>query len=1408
MKSTVYNKCNHFYLDNTVDSPIEIIEPINWDAVEIVIKRDEQYYGTAFQFSDGAVTLQFGNKSFPGQTCSKDVIDAIYEVNGSDAVLQLVFGYDDPTFIEVFRGDLDFTEYTTDPYYTEVQLREVRFDDKIRTRFDTTYDIKDVTKETFSIHSYPLVRTLEGHTSPAEAVDTEILSSLPVYTTDDPWNFTIEVDTADYSDEIKGKFSYGSALVNPLQSSSDLRATFQFEESGFFTINIDYRLSYSPVGQNLWNNNLLVIPQLEILSSTSDLNGIRVLGSFNGTNYTYTYTNRVYFSINQEIFIRFLNLNDLVFPAQPLDVRLDQADVIFTQDVLFPHEKKPMIQLKTGLQSLLDKVVEASVPLDSTVLDTELIDFYIQNGIWLRGFADKAINITLQDYMVSLKALFNVGFSLENVSGVDRVRVEFMEYFFSDEEVYRVEQASQYSRSTAGEIIYNEIEIGYSKASNSDKSDGSLINFHSSQIRSTPILKNKNKYLAMSPFTADFIAIDDVMRQIPEDGQDDSGDSDQDIYILKTLESGTIIRNGSSVLKIIGQANPADGYIRINGDLLWDLVVNDTIRITNLNSPYEVYIYGVEGVAVRKGAYATLIEVYQGISTSQTKDLTYFKFEVINKSYRLPESQEFVRINSGLDFSDRAMNVRMSPLRNLYQHGNLLISGWWNKLETEEIKFLSGKSNVDVITEQIGIDALLTRSILSPVILNEGEDQTIDVGFPRFKPTWLNVETDMELSDIFAIKSAYQGDAGSLNYGYISVKDPDTGEYVAGYPYEIKYNMGNGKVTFKLLERDLGVQIPVPIISDVVFGAGFVTSQTWRYPATVYATSILLLEYRINGGAWQGSNAFTNLLPNTTYFFEVRDTLGQTVGIYKTTGAIPAGPNITNLVSVGYNSGGLWRYQVTVSATGTTSLLPLEYRVYAGSWGAGNVFTLLLPATAYTFEVRDAILQEDSENLTTGVDIIAPILTGFSYTGYLSGTWKVDVVLSYTDASNAPPYQFQMETVSPPAVYRAWQSSPTFVDITLSTAFIYKMRNGLLMESNTLLDTSPGEPGAPVISSILWTYTSNPFAIYATVNPALDPQVNSNPRYQLLDDGYNLVANWQSSPFFANLTANTYYRFKVQDSRQSASYEGMYRSSRPVGLPSIKSVTFPVFGGPTAQWSCRIDALHEEFSLSKTFQYRVRSKYGGTIIKDYTTDKTFAGETFLNDNVTYWFEIRDEILQTAHVLKTTPDITPPVITAVNHLDEGTDVSSEIIATSVLSTALQYAVYDLSGIAIKAYQQSNQFFGLPYNTNYSYRAKDVIPQETSFVSRTPTGALGETTEITYVQSTGGDYRTPTCDPGLGPLINMYHLDVPLVVGSEVWADPPLTVPFATGIYDDGTGRRLAVRYLLTRSEVTEILTGCP
>jgi subtilisin-like proprotein convertase family protein len=169
------------------------------------------------------------------------------------------------------------------------------------------------------------------------------------------------------------------------------------------------------------------------------------------------------------------------------------------------------------------------------------------------------------------------------------------------------------------------------------------------------------------------------------------------------------------------------------------------------------------------------------------------------------------------------------------------------------------------------------------------------------------------------------------------------------------------------------------------------------------------LQFSLNGGAFQGSNVFSNLAPGS-YTIEVKDNVGFIVSTSTISLAAPSAIVVTSSVNVD---------QITVTASGGTG--GLQYSI-GGAFQGSNVFSGLANG-AYTVTVSDA---NGCTATTTALVAVNTVVANASISHAITCFGANNGEITASAAGGNPPYQYSLNG-------GAYQSSSLFTNLAPGT---------------------------------------------------------------------------------------------------------------------------------------------------------------------------------------------------------------------------------------------------------------------------------------------------------------------------------------------------------------------------------------
>lgn len=825
-KSNLYHYENKFELITDGGATItEIREPVNWAGQDTVLTRDRKWHGVNFEFTDAEIQLGFDCAA------GKEVLDDLYNTDGNDATAFLRFSSKiDGVFVSMPDFKIDFNFYDRDGPVTNFTLKRTSFEDLFRTRFSIKHDItSDEDLDGNSITPLAPV-DLEMHSkglflqTDREFSDSNPIVGTPPLKTSDLLELLFEDDPIistggggasiqhreqtffaqpsftkiNFDDiETNQNVPFGISLTGP-------NPQYILDQPGILTVDLSLVFNASVHPSTQWrasrrelqidgcsrgdarigNATIDLILQIGtekiILNTDSNDNSDCLLQILSVDNSQYfkastppapffnelvndfppggIYSSKNFDGTLLEAFgpvnagslfkhitanvVRNVNKGDVVAIYLEYNVSGDyrrhgsfRSDLGYIVQAAFYNEVSPNSSfLKMSMNSVeevtnskafllhetLDKSLEITTGLNSR-LRSDLLGRVslgnaedgcaafntILNGFSIRNFDvdNRPPNTSLEEFLDSIRAIYNIGYGLAKDGVDDVLLVEEAEHFYQDVEIRTVDDPFDYRMFVDSENIINEIEIGY----DAFQEDGiNLLDEPNTRRRFiTPIRTEKRKIDIISSYISSGYTIEIQRRDQFNTSPSESLDWDDRIFI----------------------------------------------------------------VAVR----------LDGVDWKSEKD------------------EDFITVNNVFS-PETAYNLKLTPKRMLYRWARFLKSPMRYKNQaTEFIKFTFGFKNNDLETQT-------TNVCEQPGLIKESDDVLLNA-FPSglngiFSPELIEFKERLSWPDFEEIRKALKGESAlPINFGYIRVKDPETGEFEKGWPLEIRYNIASQQASYILRRK-------------------------------------------------------------------------------------------------------------------------------------------------------------------------------------------------------------------------------------------------------------------------------------------------------------------------------------------------------------------------------------------------------------------------------------------------------------------------------------------------------------------------------------------------------------------------------------------------------------------------------
>lgn len=827
----LYSELPYFFKLIHGETTLPISEPIGFDSVEFVARRDKDWHGFNYENTSAEYNLKFD--------CTKggELIKDVYEEFGNDGEIYLQYGvtYDSEEIIE-FEYKINLNTYTFfgDKNIVQCQVETKSLHELIRSRWDTKLNLFDT--KTLDNTTVTAINTLQLPLLSKEisqeyqnVVSTSIEADLQFIDLENRNAYVIFESNNPTKDEISiiPKYNFGifeglegdplSLQTYFLKATNEGKYKFTINHQFQFLANITRHVTGTTVSITSWSLKVWFIIVRADGSASTSLDFYNQSGTSSGTSVNRTV------SVTQETSYLDLKVGDKVFyychfgftASTPLTDKvnthvtvtnifqsisvdaLTKAKTTFGKSVFLGDAVKKAFQfvtnkttpVKTSFYSFADEVQ----PLDGCGAN-----YVLTNGFQIRNFdsANKPIRISLGEIMNSLKAIHCIGMSYEFDGSNDVVKIERAVDFYKDVEIIKIDNTENYTETVAREYIFNQAEIGYKKYL--DEGSSGLDDFCTKHEYQTPIKSQANKYSAVSDLIASGEVIETIRREQFNEKPKESTTYDDNVFIISTIPFTPISLTCSFFV------NEIYDEVSETTTITYEIVFTqnyDFLRVGNLFTVTEsednnktFTILQVDEIV--GGETHVIVEE----STVNELDVTV----TINfpNSTAQPENTESINIISGSDATE-FYNLRISPKRMLLNHAPFINSGLRYKSGSDFLKLTDIKGN-GLLTSQFDTSASCILGDSSKSVLTENANiflANFDQNSKVFSPEYVDFETTLTREQIRFINNALRGRNDSeTNYGYISVKDRE-GNYQKVYVLEMKFNPIKCKVKFHTVKK-------------------------------------------------------------------------------------------------------------------------------------------------------------------------------------------------------------------------------------------------------------------------------------------------------------------------------------------------------------------------------------------------------------------------------------------------------------------------------------------------------------------------------------------------------------------------------------------------------------------------------
>lgn len=515
-----------------------VIEPMGWSEFKSEIKRDFKSHGVIFKYTSGTIKLGFAD--------GRDVLETAFQNDGFDAVVTLTVDQrdaDTDDFVNTFTGNAVMKNRELSELYFTVDFESSTFQQKVINRLNTTLRVNSaldldggaltpitpLTTDWGSIrfsHVYfgsasfkneiannvttgnpedEIIRyfVLEYDDTLIDTLDKKIIltsalsSGVPTYVVESAINgdlvftskfarnFSITVDSSVGSEDTTVQYQY---LLRHSDEDDVTITTYTLYDSGITTQTEGTTKAYGNETDNV-TQAITGVNTGDKFRVYCKLTGAPTLGIATVDFIAGTYSRGTIAGNNWDI--KFSILKD--------------QETFSTSYYMIYEFIDHLLSIVTGSDSKLKSDFLNRTDIGASIDGCGGLNM-VTNGNMLRGLTDTP-EITLNEALNSLLAIYGLGWGFEKESGNYFIRVEPMEYFYTDNEILdlgsplSIKELDSYKETSFEPLLINNAKIGYKKFSNDEQIIGDRDDFLTVSEYSLPISTIDGQYSRISAMT-------------------------------------------------------------------------------------------------------------------------------------------------------------------------------------------------------------------------------------------------------------------------------------------------------------------------------------------------------------------------------------------------------------------------------------------------------------------------------------------------------------------------------------------------------------------------------------------------------------------------------------------------------------------------------------------------------------------------------------------------------------------------------------------------------------------------------------------------------------------------------------------------------------------------------------------
>ena len=226
---------------------------------------------------------------------------------------------------------------------------------------------------------------------------------------------------------------------------------------------------------------------------------------------------------------------------------------LFLREVLseIPEHERKAFPIYEAFLRISQIITDAANPFYSVFFgrtDSELTPYvsdghlaHVTKGRFIRGetLSNELMSMSLNGLFQSFGSILNLGLGIEEVGGVDKIRIEELAHFFDDNVV--LDLSTRINENSIGKEVlpdwhYNEVQVGFKSFNYEEK--GGLYEYNTKTIYSTVLKSIKSVLSIVSSFRGDTMGINKLRQTGITDNPTEDVSGDEDNFVLKSVRDG------------------------------------------------------------------------------------------------------------------------------------------------------------------------------------------------------------------------------------------------------------------------------------------------------------------------------------------------------------------------------------------------------------------------------------------------------------------------------------------------------------------------------------------------------------------------------------------------------------------------------------------------------------------------------------------------------------------------------------------------------------------------------------------------------------------------------------------------------------------------------------------------------